>query len=249
MGVRLSEAEANAVAEHFTEEGPHIQPPQDISYKKFCECVDECFGVLARLESQPTAAIPRPGENVPRSFTPAPVPDMEKLDHILHRVALLTAQRGVVLKYCFQDYERADATSLTCPRRCGKISAEQFRRSFPFVRDFEEEELNLLMDHYATDNGDIHFQQLHEDVSEHVSTDPPTFPTSDLVLRNDHAAWSQQKLSVVQKVQARVVERRVRLVEHFQDYDALSRLYSREDGQFCYAAFCSEVDAAFTENG
>jgi len=82
----------------------------------------------------------------------------------------------------------------------------------------------------------------------------------------------------VQKVQARVVERRVRLVEHFQDYDplrkgfctiaqvktvfallklevdqadfdALSRLYSQGDGQFCYAAFCSEVDHAFTENG
>merc|ERR1719387_1199505 len=169
MGIKLSEPEAFAVADFFTMEGPNIQPPQDVSYKKFCECVDECFGVLARLESQPTVNIPRPGETVPKSFTPSPVDDMEKLDHVLHRVALLVQQRGVVLKYCFQDYERGDSTSLTVPRRCGKVTVEQFRRSFPFVRDFTEEEIQLLIDHYTTSNGDVHFQQLHEDISEHPS--------------------------------------------------------------------------------
>merc|ERR1719387_123024 len=278
MGIKLSEPEAFAVADFFTMEGPNIQPPQDVSYKKFCECVDECFGVLARLESQPDAPIPRPGEAVPRSFTPAPVSDMEKLDHVLHRVALLTASRGVVLKYCFQDFERGDATSLTVPRRCGKCTAEQFKRCFPFTKDFENDEIELLMDHYTTQNGDIHFQQLHDDVIEHGSTEPPTFPKSELVLRPDYVDWSQQNYSVVQKVQAKVVEIRVPLVEHFQDFDPLRKgfctigqvktvfsllklnvdqadfdqlaaLYSREDGQFCYAAFCNEVDQAFTENG
>merc|ERR1719171_2751683 len=106
----------------------------------------------------------------------------------------------------------------------------------------------------------------------------PPFPESKLFTRYDPTQFSHQQLVVVQKIQARVVERRLRLVEHFQDFDPLRKgfcypnqvktifsvlkipidekdfeelvsLYTREDGQFCYAAFCAEVDQAFTTNG
>merc|ERR1712188_238273 len=117
------------------------------------------------------------------------------------------------------------------------------------------------------------------DISEHMSAyEAPPVPKSDLIKRDDPADWTHQSLGVVHKVQARVVERRLRLTEHFQDYDTLRKgfcspgqvksvlallkisleppdfqeliqLYSREDGLFCYAAFCAEVDQAFTVNG
>lgn len=227
MGIRLSQDEAEALADHFTEEGPHIQPPQVVNWQAFCACIDECFGVLTGLESDPGAIVPRPGENVPPAFTPQKVDDEERLDHILHRLALMCKARGVVLKYCYQDFERGEAASVVVPRRGGKITIDQFRRKFPFVKDFEKEEVELLIDHYLTDTGLVHFAQLHEDIAEHLENKPPGFPTSELIKRPDPAEWSQQLVGVVEKIQARVVERRVRLTEHFQDFDPLRK-------GFCY---------------
>jgi len=277
MGIRLTDSEMQALADHFTEDGPLIHPPQVVNHKAFCEVIDECFGVLAGLESDPGAAVPLPGEKVPPPFTPQPVDDEEKLDHILHRLAMMCQARGVVLKYCYQDFERGDASSIVVPRRGGKCTYDQFKRKFPFVRDFAPEDIEVLVDHYMTDMGLIHFGQLHEDIVEHLTTDPPSFPKSELIKRPDPAEWSHELLHVVEKIQAKVVEKRVRLTEHFQDYDPLRKgfcypnqvktvfsvlkihlterdfedlkaAYTREDGQFCYAAFCAEVDSAFTTN-
>merc|ERR1711959_254818 len=82
------------------------------------------------------------------------------------------------------------------------------------------------------------------------------------------------------KIQAKVVEKRVRLNEYFQDFDPLRKgfctagqlktvltilqlekevdrndfnhlveAYTRDDGMFCYALFCRDIDAAFTMPG
>lgn len=279
MGLNIPPAEAQTLAEHFTEDGPQIQQPQVVNYRAFCACIDECFGVLKGLESNPGCDVPRPGDNVPPAFTPNPVEDEERLDHCLHRLALLCQAQRVVFKYCYQDYERSDSTSLTVPRRGGKITIEQFKRSFPFLKEFDKDDLDLLIDHYLTEQNLVHYGQMDEDISEHMSAyEAPPVPKSDLIKRDDPADWTHQSLGVVHKVQARVVERRLRLTEHFQDYDNLRKgfcnigqvkavlallkihlepsdfqellqLYSREDGLFCYAAFCAEVDQAFTVNG
>jgi Ca2+-binding EF-hand superfamily protein len=186
--------------------------------------------------------------------------------------------RGLVFKYCYQDYERGDAAALTVPRRGGKITIAQFKRSFPFVKDFDQQDMDLLIDHYLTPENLVHFARLDEDIADHMSSfvDVP-YPKSELLKRDDPVSWTHHQLSVVEKVQARVVERRLRLSEHFQDYDGLRKgfctigqvktvfallkvalepdelnelyqMYTREDGMFCYAAFCAEVDQAFTTN-
>jgi Ca2+-binding EF-hand superfamily protein len=119
---------------------------------------------------------------------------------------------------------------------------------------------------------------MHDDISEQMSNEPPPFPKSDLVLRPDTNSWSQKELTAVQRIQAKVVERRVRLNEHFQDFDPLrkgfcsvgqvkttfallkievgtedfdelSQCYTRDDGMFCYKAFCDDIDQAFTCKG
>merc|ERR1719387_1149701 len=246
--------------------------PQNVSYYKFCERVDEVF-VIPRLEQKPHAEIDAPGSSLPPTFRAAEVQDKQKLDYVLHRLALLVKTRGVVMKYCFQDFERSDAASLTVPRRSGKVTVEQFWRCFPFVKDLEKEEVELIIARYSTPSGDVHYQQLHDDISEIVSNEPPPFPKSLLMLRPDNAKWSQRQHTAVQKIQAKVVERRVRLNDHFQDFDPLRKgfctigqvktvftilklevdpadfdeltvLYTREDGMFCYAAFCAHIDQA-----
>merc|ERR1719387_1465949 len=86
MGLNIPPSEADLLAEHFTEDGPNVSPPQIVNYRAFCDCIDECFGVLKGLESQPGTDVPLPGANVPRAFTPQPVEDMEQLEHVLHRL-------------------------------------------------------------------------------------------------------------------------------------------------------------------
>jgi len=248
-----------------------------LTWYAFCEHVDGVFHT-PRLEKSPGKFVPPVGHGVTTSFIHADVEDKEKLNHVLHRIALLVRTRGVVLKYQFQDFERSDATSLTVPRRSGKVTVEQFCRCFPFLKDLDKDDLILLIDRYTTPAGDIHFQQMHDDISEQMSTAPQPCPKSDLVLRPDGNSWSQSQLSAVQKVQAKVVERRVRLNEHFQDFDPLRKgfcscgqvktvfallkievgienfdelaaCYAREDGMFCYSAFCADIDLAFTCKG
>merc|ERR1719390_178123 len=116
----------------------------------------------------PHMDVTKPGSSLPLTFRPSEVSDPAKLDHVLHRVALLVKTRGVVLKYCFQDFERSHATSLTVPRRSGKVTVEQFWRCFPFIKDLEKEDVELIISRYSTSSGDVHYQQLHDDISEIV---------------------------------------------------------------------------------
>jgi Ca2+-binding EF-hand superfamily protein len=278
MGLNIPPSEAELLAEHFIEDGPNVSPPQIVNYLAFCNSIDECFGVLTGLESNPGIAVPHPGENVPPEFAPNPVENEEQLDHVLHRLALMCKARGLTFKYCYQDYERSDATSLTVPRRGGKITIDQFKRSFPYVKEFDAEEIDLLIDHYLTDQNLVHYGRMHEDLAEHLGADVEVpFPKSELLKRDDPHSWTHHQLHVVEKIQAYVVERRLRLREHFQDYDPLRKgfcttaqvktifallkislepdefnelyqTYTKEDGLFCYAAFCAEVDQAFTLN-
>merc|ERR1719387_1858720 len=74
MGVRLSEAEADALADCFAEEGPRVQKPQIYNYQKFCERVDEVF-VVPRLEQKPNAQVASPGSSLPPTFRAADVED------------------------------------------------------------------------------------------------------------------------------------------------------------------------------
>merc|ERR1719161_498126 len=72
MGLNIPPSEAEALAEHFTEDGENVQPPAIINYRAFCATIDECFGVLKGLESNPTQYVPRPGEKRTSCVHPKP---------------------------------------------------------------------------------------------------------------------------------------------------------------------------------
>jgi Ca2+-binding EF-hand superfamily protein len=284
-GVRLSDAEVDLLADHFTQDGPNVQKPQVVNYVKFCEIIDSIFND-ADLSFNSQEGLDTSQSSMMKAsmtqFIPKEVNDMEKMNHIMHRLATLCKCRGIVLKYIYQDIERCinPTVALCNPRRSGKVTQGQFKRMFPFKEQFKDEEVQLMCDRYSTETGDVHFQAIHNDISEVLCPDPPPFPESSLVLKPDGTQWEHMRLNPVKKIQAKIVEKRLRMEEYFHDFDALRKgfctagqlkavltilnlekeidrndfnhlaeAYSREDGMFCYALFCRDINAAFSVPG
>mmetsp|Transcript_87201 Transcript_87201/g.244686 ORF Transcript_87201/g.244686 Transcript_87201/m.244686 type:complete len:489 (-) Transcript_87201:599-2065(-) len=269
----LTEEEGDLLAEYFEQNG---QRPQVVNYFKFCDAVDETY---AGSNPDPFASASSPVNTMMSTFRPNSVEDEDQVMHVLHRVATLCKTRGVILKHCYNSFDLPIPNpSRPNPRFGGKVTVAQFLRFWPFTKDFSEKEMNILVERYTTKKGDVHYQALHNDIAEVLPTEAPPFAQSTLVLRPDQAEWSQAELGPVEKLKAKVVEKRIRLYEQFQDFDPLRKgfctvgqvktvftilnlareinkadfeklvyAYMREDGLFCYAEFCRDVDRAFTK--
>jgi Ca2+-binding EF-hand superfamily protein len=284
-GAKYTDLEIELLADHFTQIGPNVQKPQVVSYSKFCAAVDEVFATDVSLgctldgkedfmKSMLKTSL--------TSFNPKPVEDEGRIDHIMHRLATLCKSRGIVFKYLFLDFDRgpSPSPSRSNPRRSGKCTKNQFTRIFPFKKEFSEDDIEYLCQRYLTEGGDVHFQAIHNEISEVLNPEPPEFPTSPLFLKQDPTQWSHQSLNPVKKIQSKVVEKRIRISDFFKDFDSLRKgyctagqlktvltisdlakevnkndfahlveAYTREDGMFCYALFCRDVDAAFSVPG
>jgi len=292
-GFRIADSEVDALVEHFTEIGPNVQKPQIVNYAKFCDAIEEVFKVDVSIGSttddgfgspygSPNKSMGMSMSMTSTSFMPKPVADEERMNHVMHRLAAMCKARGVCFKFVFHDFDRgpSPSPSMINPRRGGKVTVSQFRRMFPFKKEFSEEDLECIMERYKTDGGDIHFQAIHNDISEVLSAEPPPFPQSGLILKPDPTQWDHQTLNPIKKIQSKVVEKRVRLGEYFADFDPLRKgfctsgqlktvlsilrleseldrndfnhlieAYSRDDGMFCHALFCRDIDAAFAVPG
>lgn len=233
-GIKVSDTEVELLCEHFTEEGPKVQKPQVVCYVKFCDAVDAIFvegdlSLKSGAQSDGFGATGGLDQSMMRasmtSFIPKEVDDEYRMDHIMHRVATLCKSRGICFKYLFFDFERGPSPSPSNmnPRRGGKCTRSQFQRIFPFKKEINQEDLEYLCDRYETDKGDIHFQAIHNDISEVLSPEPPPFPMSPLELKADGTQWDHMTLNPVKKIQSKVVEKRVRLAEYFADFDPLRK--------------------------
>mmetsp|Transcript_31350 Transcript_31350/g.60566 ORF Transcript_31350/g.60566 Transcript_31350/m.60566 type:complete len:502 (-) Transcript_31350:424-1929(-) len=229
-GVSLTDKQTDILATHFSESGVRVQRPQVVNYAKLCNAVDEVFGASGgnpsmMMTSSPSSTLLRD------SFQgPSGLPE-DELMGLLHKVAVLCKTRGIVLKYCYTDHDRAaiPSPSRMNPNSGGKVTKNQFIRNFPFQKEFSEKEMDALAECYkvrgpeGTAAGDVHFMALHNDVMEAMHTQAPPFPRSDLFQRPDNTEWSHNTLHPLSKIQSKVVEKRVRLYEHFQDFDALRK--------------------------
>jgi len=209
--------------------------PQDVNYGEFSDCVEEVFApTLRKLEETPTAEVPRPGALLGSvGFKPNAVEgeaNIDALNAVLHKLALLAKTRGIVFKYCFQDLDRSESTSLTVPRRGGWCTVPQFLRNFPFAGDVTGEEMDLLLQRYTGDIGGrqpgavFNYQALHDDISElagDIAVNP--VPQSNFIPRPDGTEWTSKSKGVVEKIQAAVVEKRCRVAEYFIDFDNLRK--------------------------
>ena len=218
----LSEEEVDDLAEHFTEHGAHVAPPAVVNYIKFCEAIDQVYLVGSPDEHHMSCS---PSTTQLMSFKPSSPEEEEKFMHALHRLAALCKARGLLFKQVFFDIDRAPVASpaRTSPFMGGKVTREQFIKRFPFKKEFPLEDVEILANNYMTDKGDVHYMAMHNDISEVSSHEPPPVPRSDLVLKPDESEWSQGLYSIVDKLRAKVVEKRVRIKEYFQDFDHLKK--------------------------
>lgn len=230
--LKISDEAAAILVDHFTDTSPQVQKPQIFHYAAFCAAVDKVFDTGTPGPNH--AALSSPGSTMALSFRPNTLENEERemaFNHVLHRLATLCKTRGVLIKDCYTDCDRAAIASPSRqnPRRGGKVTKQQFMRLFPFKKDMTTEDKELICekynvsDKYDRDQGDIHFMALHNDVSEVMTHTEPPFPTSPLHLKPDETEWSHSQLGVMKKIQARVVEKRSRLKEHFKDFDALRK--------------------------
>jgi len=252
LGIKITDTDAELMADHFTQIGPNVQKPQVVNYKAFCGLVDEVFVDASDLDFKqpgddwgegggggrmsPDSTYMNMMKASMTSFVPKPVEDEERIHHIMHRLATMCKARGICWKLLFVDFDRGGnpSPSRMNPTRGGKCSASQFKRIFPFKKEFADDDINYLMNRYSV-NGegdpakampqgvDIHFQAIHNDISEVLSPEPPPFPMSCLVLKPDGTQWDHMTLNPVKKIQSKVVEKRCRLQEYFADFDPLRK--------------------------
>jgi len=289
-GIKVSVDEVEFLADHFTQIAPHIHKPQVVNYVSLCDAVDKIFneGDMSFKDADMMASTGFSADDMMKTtmttFVPQEVDDDDRMNHIMHRVATLCKARGIIFKCLFQDFERGPSPSPSRmnPMRGGKCTKSQFKRCLmvTFKKELSEDDIEYLCQRYTTAGGDIHFQAIHNDISEVLSPEPPPFPTSPLHLKPDATQWDHMSLNPVKKIQSKVVERRVRLQEYFADFDPLRKgfctagqlktvltilnlekeidrndfnhvveAYSREDGLFCHALFCRDIDAAFSVPG
>mmetsp|Transcript_22718 Transcript_22718/g.57943 ORF Transcript_22718/g.57943 Transcript_22718/m.57943 type:complete len:506 (+) Transcript_22718:93-1610(+) len=234
-GLDVSEEEVELIAETFTETGPKVQKPQIFNYTEFCKAIDQVFADPAGATmAMSMSRMSSPGSTMACSFMAQTFEDEESeeyFQHVLHRLATLCKTRGVMIKACYTDLDRAPIASPSRqnPRRGGKVTKMQFIRGFPFKKEMTEQDVEILCQRYNVSakyhdkEGDIHFVALHNDISDVMNYAAPPFPTSPLHLKPDDTEWSHGQLSVLQKLRSRVVEKRVRLREQFKDFDALRK--------------------------
>jgi Ca2+-binding EF-hand superfamily protein len=232
---QITDVETERLADHFTETGPRVQKPQVVNYKKFCEAVEKIFND-GDVSFKSAGLSKSDGFNQSfmddamfkasaTSFMPNDLEDMEKMDHIMHRMATLCKTKGFVFKALYHDFERSmnPSPSNINPRRGGKCTANQFRRLFPFKKEMSPDDIEYIIQRYSTPAGDVHFYAIHNDISEVLSPEPPPFPQSPLYLKPDGTTWDHMTLNPVKKIQSKVVERRIRLSEFFSDFDPLRK--------------------------
>jgi len=231
-GLKVTDKEAEYLADHFTETGPKVQKPQIVNYVHFCDSVDRIFIQEDLSFKSGTQILQDPGldESMFKasmtSFVPKPVEDDERMDHIMHRLAALCKSRGICFKYLYFDCDRGTVSRTPArmnPTRSGKATVNQFKRIFPFKKEFSDEDIELMCERYKTDTGDVHFQAIHNDISEVLAPEPPPFPQSPLYLKEDTTQWDHMSLNPVRKIQSKVVEKRLRLNEYFTDFDPLRK--------------------------
>jgi len=218
---RLEPAEVDVLIKTFMKENGFVQ------YKDFCDKVEEVF-VTKNLHTIPRAAVKPSGSQLSASQLPALDDEMEA---ILYRVALLLRTRGLVMKYVFEDMDRGDSAALTVPRRGGKVSESNFKRAWPFgTQDFSTYEIDRICARYRDVNGNIDYRALHEEVTDPADTilDAP-IPTSIYIppAESTKRAWSSANYSILERITAKVIEKRVRLLEYFQDLDHLRKGFVR----------------------
>lgn len=132
----------------------------------FCEAINDVFGP-SKLEKSPMQKVLLPGERLRSAggyFKPKSFPgDEDRLGTILNKVAVLCRTRGVELSSCLRA-----KTGNECPRGSGKVPSSVLLQRFPFMSQFSNEDIDILVRRYTDKHGTVHLHALEMDVLEIV---------------------------------------------------------------------------------
>ncbi|EPR63897.1 hypothetical protein TGGT1_363480 [Toxoplasma gondii GT1] len=238
-GVSLDHDEAKVLFHKYADE-----KTGGVRYYEFCDNINTVFRIT-QAEKNPLLEPPPPGCNMvatvdnvldfppagaclPPRFTPRvlPVEKRVQIDDIIRRLALLSRARGIVFKYCYQDFDKL---------RSGYVSSAIFRRQFPFEAaegKFTEEEIALLAEYFSREDADVNYNFIHNMIADKATELYLPFATSSYAPRSSNRRWSHEDMEPERKIQ--------------DDWDYLVAKYSRADGMFNYEALCDQIDRAFT---
>lgn len=147
-------------------------------------------------------------------------------DVVLEKIIVFVSPRRTRVREFFLDFDRL---------RCGRVSRSQFSRALNLVGvRLTALEAEVIAKHFAeaeqvlTPEFKVNYERFCEIVERLAELraqrqEPQDFPRSDFIAKACSTDWSHKTLSPVKKVQSKVVEYRVRLYEHFQDFDALRK--------------------------
>jgi len=169
-----------------------------------------------------------------------PLPEGLDADAVLEKIIIFVAPRRTRVREFFLDFDKL---------RSNQVSKTQFARALNIVGiRLSHTEVDVIAQRFAEPGQTIPdfkvnydrfckiVEGLTEDRRPGVDHEPQAFPRSDFIARVSQTDWSHNSLSPVKKLQSKVVEKRLRLYNHFQDFDALRK-------GFCT---CGQVKTVFT---
>lgn len=90
---------------------------------------------------------------------------------------------------------------------------------------FKSQEIDLLCERFKAKGGDAHYIPLHSEVAEALPDSAQPFSTSLLYLSPGDTRGSHEDLHAMGKLRSKVVEKRIRMKELFQDFDSLRKRF------------------------
>lgn len=157
-------------------------------------------------------------------------------ESVLDKIVLYTSPRRTRVREFFLEFDRL---------RCGRVSKTQFARAMNLVgMRLSVQDIDAIAQHYAdlgqasadykvnyekfceTLQGLTDMHESNEGLLRQEKYGKTSLPVSHgFISKASQSAtdWSQKRLSPMKKIQARVVERRLRLENQFQDFDALRK--------------------------
>jgi Ca2+-binding EF-hand superfamily protein len=164
----------------------------------------------------------------PRKPQPFPSAAAITVEEVLDSITVWVTSRRSRVREFFLDFDRL---------RSGRCSKSQFARGLNLIgMRLSAAEADVLACHFAEESAQertkadfkVNYERFCEIVENLTELrarrqEPEPYPRSDFVASASTAEWSHTMLSPVKKVQAKTLEKRVRLLEYFQDFDALRK--------------------------
>eukprot|EP00297_Palpitomonas_bilix_P004846 CAMPEP_0113900364 /NCGR_PEP_ID=MMETSP0780_2-20120614/20628_1 /TAXON_ID=652834 /ORGANISM="Palpitomonas bilix" /LENGTH=674 /DNA_ID=CAMNT_0000892799 /DNA_START=313 /DNA_END=2337 /DNA_ORIENTATION=- /assembly_acc=CAM_ASM_000599 len=228
-GVRLNETDFATLAGHYA----NHENPSMINWMKYVDDIESVF-VQKGLERTPTAQPPsRPDDLLSTTTRSLAERDEVRAMELIARLREDVSVRRVLVKPYFEDYDR----NIYC-HNLNHVTEGQFRQALDFLFPnfhFAPRDYEILSKRYDDQgNGDANYRLFTQDVDPDPGATFSCVPTFNGPLYTDrtktgtlsfvdHATISADAAPIIQKLQQKVFQDRVRVIDFFRDYDKLRK--------------------------